>query len=61
MKKKILKKVLAGVVAIVLMWSSMLPVAADSAEYAQIFEQVMNGLSRTTPAISAGRNCLERR
>ena len=46
MKKRILKKVLAGAIALTLIWSSMLPVAADSAEYARIFEQVMERIEQ---------------
>ena len=46
MKKRILKKVLAGAIALTLIWSSMLPAAADSAEYARIFEQVMERIEQ---------------
>ena len=46
MKKKMLRKVVTGVITLTLLWSSMLPAAADSAEYARIFEQVMERIEQ---------------
>ena len=46
MKKKMLRKVVTGGITLMLLWSSMLPAAADSAEYARIFEQVMERIEQ---------------